>query len=179
MIYLVRHGEAAASWGQHPDPGLSVPGRQQAEDVADKLEAMGISRALTSPMARCQETAEAFAAQSGLNLVIEPTVIEIPTPPGLSDRVTWLRKLMAGTWSETPELVQNWHAALLRTIHDLSDNTVVFTHFIAINAVVGALENKPEVMVFRPNYCSVTALEKVKDGLRLVTRGESLETKVL
>ena len=23
MIYLVRHGEAAASWGNHPDPGLS------------------------------------------------------------------------------------------------------------------------------------------------------------
>ena len=30
MIYLVRHGEAAASWGDHPDPGLSELGQKQA-----------------------------------------------------------------------------------------------------------------------------------------------------
>jgi len=33
-IYLVRHGEAAASWGESSDPGLSELGWQQAEDAA-------------------------------------------------------------------------------------------------------------------------------------------------
>jgi len=37
-IFLVRHGEAAASWGESPDPGLSELGRRQAEVAAALLK---------------------------------------------------------------------------------------------------------------------------------------------
>lgn len=179
MIYLVRHGEAAASWGEHPDPGLSSQGHFQAEAVAKGLLGKDIKTVLTSPMQRCQETASAFADLSGLTATVEPRVTEIPTPGDVEDRRTWLRALMAGTWAQTPDLVQIWHRELLAAVNALLSDTVVFSHFIAINAVVGSLTGSNQVTVFRPNYCSVTVLDRAGDELRLVERGESLETRVL
>ena len=179
MIYLIRHGEAAARWGSHPDPGLSDLGREQAAAVAETLTGLGIKRSLSSPMARCQETAHAFAARSGLDLVIEPNVTEIPTPADVTDRVPWLQALMAGNWADAPPLVQAWRTGLLETVSALPVDTAVFSHFVAINALVGHLEGTDKVTVFRPNYCSVTRLEVTENGLRLTARGDSLETKVL
>jgi len=179
MIYLVRHGEAAAGWGQHPDPGLSEKGQAQAEAVALALQDNDIQHALTSPMQRCQETAASFASSSSLQLTIEPRVTEIPTPPNIEDRVTWLRNLMSGNWSDTPDLIQNWRDTLIKTISTLPENTVVFSHFIAINAIVGQLEGSDTVTVFRPDHCSVTQVQPTKSGLKLITRGEEAGTKVL
>ena len=179
MIYFVRHGEAAAGWGEHPDPGLSDKGWIQAEAAAKRLIALDISNALTSPMTRCQETASAYADLSGRALTIEPAVTEIPTPDNIEDRRTWLRDLMAGDWETTPSEVKTWHQSLLETVQQLPDNTVVFSHFIAINAIVGHLTGASAVTVFRPNYCSVTTLERQGGTLVLAERGESLETRVL
>jgi len=179
VIYLIRHGEAAASWGEHPDPGLSDAGREQAATVAKTLGRLGIERAISSPMARCQETAQAFADISDLEVKIETNVTEIPTPSDIVDRVPWLRNLMSGAWADSPQLVQTWRHHLIRTVSQLPPNTAVFTHFVAINAIVGHLEETDAVTVFRPNYCSLTKLENRKTGLRLVERGDSLETKVL
>ena len=179
MIYLIRHGEAAASWGSHPDPGLSDNGRQQAKAVGEKLAAFGIEQILSSPMSRCQETARAFAAISGLDVSIDPRVTEIPTPADIEDRVTWLRGLMSGVWSDAPTLVEHWRENLLTAITETPDNTAIFTHFVAINAVVGHLEGDAAVTVFRPNYCSLTKLSKTGESVSLLERGQSLETKVL
>ena len=179
MIYLIRHGEAASSWGEHPDPGLSDAGHEQAAAVAATLSSLGIERALTSPMARCQETAQAFANVSGLDLKVESNVTEIPTPSDVEDRVPWLRNLMSGAWTDAPQLVQTWRHHLIRTVSQLPRNTVVFTHFVAINAIVGHVEETNTVTVFRPNYCSLTKLDAQSGRLRLVARGRSLETKVL
>ena len=179
MIYLVRHGEAASSWGEHSDPGLSVIGREQASSAAKTLAKLGIDLAISSPMTRCQETAQAFADVTDLNLKIEANVTEIPTPSDITDRVPWLRNLMSGAWSDAPQLVQTWRHHLIRTVSQLPPHTAVFTHFVAINAIVGHLEKTDAVTVFRPNYCSLTKLEPITTGLKLVERGESLETKVL
>ena len=37
QIWIVRHGEAAASWEKDPDPGLSALGQEQAERTAQAL----------------------------------------------------------------------------------------------------------------------------------------------
>ncbi|MEL7110517.1 MAG: histidine phosphatase family protein [Pseudomonadota bacterium] len=179
MIYLIRHGEAAASWGSHPDPGLSERGRAQAEAAADTLSALGIEQILSSPMARCQETAHVFSKTSGLSVSIEPRVTEIPTPKNIEDRVSWLRGLMSGDWSSAPALVETWRQDLLAAISQTPSHTAIFTHFVAINAVVGHLEGLGDVTVFRPNYCSLTKLSKTGDTVSLLERGQSLETKVL
>lgn len=179
MIYLIRHGEAASSWGEHPDPGLSDAGHAQAKAAATNLSGLGLEHAVSSPMARCRETALAFAEVSGLTLSIETNVTEIPTPSAVVDRVPWLQNLMSGDWADAPQLVQTWRHHLIQTVSKLPPNTAVFTHFVAINAIVGHLEGTDAVTVFRPNYCSLTKLESKNSCLTLVERGLSLETRVL
>jgi len=76
-------------------------------------------------------------------------------------------------------LVQTWRHHLINTISQLPPNTAVFTHFVAINAIVGHLEATDAVTVFRPNYCSLTKLVTENGSLKLIARGESLETKIL
>ena len=179
MIYLVRHGEAAAGWGSHPDPGLSDAGQLQANAVAETLAALDLKHAFTSPMQRCQDTGAPFANRSGLALTIMPAVTEIPTPSDIEDRVTWLRTLMAGEWAAAPDIVQDWRTRLIECVENLPTHSVVFTHFVAINAIVGHLEGRDTVTVFRPNYCSLTRIDNQSGALELIERGKSLETKVL
>lgn len=179
MIRLIRHGEAAAGWGQADDPGLSPLGHRQAEAVGQALMEEPATTLFTSPMARCQETSLPFARLSGLSPGIETAVSEIPTPDGLEDRVAWLRGFMAGNWQEAPELLTDWRATLLDTVRALPAETVVFTHFIAINTIVGALNGSDDVTSFRPGHCSVTRIRRRKDGLELESLGSEAATRVL
>ena len=99
MIYLIRHGEAAAGWGDHPDPGLSALCAKQAQAVAAQFNAATITNIISSPMQRCRETSAPLSDLLSLTPAIAPQVSEIGTPPDIGDRVTWLRGLMAGTWT--------------------------------------------------------------------------------
>ena len=179
MIFLIRHGEAAASWGDHPDPGLSELGHGQAAAAAQILSDLGASAAITSPMQRCRETARPFEAKAGLTAKVVPEVSEIATPAGIADRVSWLRALMAGTWTEAgPEFVA-WRRQMAETVAGLPDGTAVFSHFVAINALTGALEGDDRVTVFRPGHCSVTRLERRGGVLRVAEYGSESATRVL
>ncbi|MEM9054949.1 MAG: histidine phosphatase family protein [Pseudomonadota bacterium] len=180
MITLIRHGEAAASWGAHPDPGLSETGHDQAEAVATVLKSQSISSILTSPMQRCRETAQPLEKALGQTAIVTPEVSEIPTPPDLTtSRVDWLKGLMSGKWSEAPMLIQQWRDDLIQKVTALPDDTVVFTHFVAINAIVSAFEGSDKAVVFRPTYCSQTVLERDADMLKVTRRGAEAATRVL
>ncbi|MBV9044707.1 MAG: histidine phosphatase family protein, partial [Alphaproteobacteria bacterium] len=61
-IYMVRHGKAAAGFGEDMDPGLDATGKAQAEAVAQKLAPLGPLAILSSPLKRAQETAAPLAA---------------------------------------------------------------------------------------------------------------------
>jgi len=177
MIFLVRHGEAAAGWGDHPDPGLSALGHKQAEAVARQLATLGATSLISSPMQRCRQTAAPFAKHLGINARIEPAVSEIVTPDTVDDRVTWLRNLMGGHW---PDNMLPWCQSARKAVEALPDGTAVFSHFVAINAIVGQLQGKPNVLVFKPGHCSVTILERKPQGnLRLEQLGEEAATRVL
>lgn len=179
MIYLVRHGEAAAGWGDHADPGLSALGRKQAEAVASHLREAGVRAAVKSPMQRCRETAAAFENLTGLEAPVEPRISEIETPRGLDDRAAWLRGVMAGRWDEAGHDFTSWRKAALDAVSELPDGTAVFSHFIAINAIAGLLEGREEVIVFRPGHCSVTRLERAASGLNVAEWGSEAATRVL
>ena len=89
-IFLVRHGEAAAAWGEDPDPGLSPLGRKQALQVRDELELYRNIRIISSPLLRAQETAQPLATVLRTQLEIDETYREIPSPVGIDDRQAWL-----------------------------------------------------------------------------------------
>jgi hypothetical protein len=54
----------------------------------------------------------------------------------------------------------------------------VFSHFIAINAIVGLLTKDDRVVVFKPGHASITALERVGGKLRVKELGPEAATLV-
>ncbi len=177
-LYLVRHGEAAAGWGDHDDPGLSALGAQQAAEAAAKLAVLAPKRALTSPLLRCRETAAAFEMESGLVALMEPAVREVPTPPGIADRRAWLRGVMSGRWSDMPSHA-GWRAALIETLARQDTDAAIFTHYVAINVAVGACLGEDAVTLFAPANGSITVIDTDGARLHLVARGGDAASQVL
>jgi broad specificity phosphatase PhoE len=178
MIYLIRHGEPAASWGAHPNPGLTELGARQGFAAAETLAKAGAKWAVTSPLARSRETAAQFEKLMETHARIETGVGEIITPPGIGDRAAWLQGVMAGTWSAAGAELQAWRKSVLAAVEKLPDETAAFSHFIAINAVVGLLTGDDRVVVFKPGHASITKLERVGGKLRVVELGSDASTVV-
>jgi len=184
LIYLIRHGEAAASWDQDADPGLSELGMKQARQVVGEM-ASRLSAPLpilSSPMRRCRETAEPLAGLWKTDIRIEPRVIEVPSPvKDLKERHLWLRRILQLDWpsaDETaPDLV-GWRARMLESLCELRQDTIVFTHFIAINAMVSHARNDVRVTNFMPDNCSVTLLALEEGRLSVMETGREMETRV-
>lgn len=179
-LYLVRHGRAAAGFGEAADPGLDAQGRAQAETVAKHLAPFGPLPIFSSPLRRARETSEPLAQRWQSPVLIEPAVAEIPTPSGLglSQRAEWLRGFMTGSWRDAPRELAQWREAAIAALTTFPTDAVVFSHFIAINVAMGAAEEDDRVTVFRPDNCSVTILDAIDGVLCPVERGREAETKV-
>ncbi len=178
MIYLIRHGEPAASWGMHPDPGLTELGARQAFAAAESLAKLGAKWAVTSPLARSRETAAQFEKLMETHARIETGVGEIVTPEGVTNRPEWLRGVMAGNWSNTDPTLQAWRTSILAAVEKLPDQTAVFSHFIAINVIAGLLTGDDRVVVFRPGHASITRLNRSGGKLVVAELGSEAATNV-
>lgn len=161
LLHLVRHGHAAAGWGEDPDPGLDDRGRGQARMVAARLAvALDPCALRTSPLARARQTAEPLADAWATEAVVDPAFGEIPSPTtDLAARSRWLRSALASRWDDLGDDVLAWRRRLLEAVRSTAVDTVVFTHFVAINAVVGEATMDPATTVFLPANTSVTVVE--------------------
>ena len=183
-IYMVRHGRAAAGWNVDPDPGLDELGRSQSLAVASRLTKIGPLPVVSSPLLRCQQTAFPLAAAWTTDVVIEKHVGEIPSPEGyaLENRVEWLREVMAGTWTDVAaksgEIYRHYRQEIARFISSLSTDTVVFSHFIAINSVIGEALGDDRVVIRQLDNCSVTIFERHENGLEIVELGGEADTLI-
>jgi len=179
-LYLVRHGRAAATFAEHADPALDDLGRSQAEAVGETLASLSPIALLSSPLKRARETSEPLAKRWQRKVLIEPAVAEIPSPGGLTlaDRAVWLREFMQGSWRDASRELAQWREEAIAALASLKEDTVIFSHFVAINVAAGAGEGSDLVTVFRPDNCSVTILDVDHGRLRVVERGHEAETKV-
>lgn len=163
-IHLVRHGRAAAGWNVDPDPGLDDLGRSQADEVARVLAPLGPLALWTSPLLRCRQTSAPLAAAWNTDATVEPRVAEIPSPEGyaLDNRVEWLRRAMAGTWTELAasdgERYAEYRHSVCRALLEMPGDAVVFSHFIAINVVIGEALGDDRLVVASLDNCSVTTV---------------------
>ena len=178
-LYLVRHGRTSRGWDEELDPGLNESGRKQAERMAQRLAGLGPLPIMVSPMRRARETAAALETVWSNQAEILSAVSEIPSPTGdLKERTAWLLKAMAGTWSELEPTFISWRDEVLRALASIRQETVIISHFIAINAAVGAAAGDDRLVCFRPDYCSVTTLEVGDGRIELVELGREAETTV-
>ena len=138
-IALIRHGRASAGWDTALDPELDDLGRSQAESVAQKLETIFKDQSaeiISSPLLRCQQTAKAFALIRGAEVRVTHEVTEIPSPDGvtMNARVEWLRGALQGNWADLGANYLEFRDSTVKFIRAIDRNTVIFSHFIAINA---------------------------------------------
>jgi len=183
-VYMVRHGRAAAGWDVDPDPALDEMGRQQALAVASKLSSVGPLPVVSSPLLRCQQTAFPLATVWNSGIAIESRVGEIPSPDGvaLEDRGTWLREIMAGTWTQAAERsgthYVNYRDAIAACVASCKTDTVIFSHFVAINAVIGAAQGRDEVLIASLDNCSVTTFDITDGNLTVLEIGGEADTLI-
>lgn len=187
QLYLIRHGKPAATWGDaDEDPGLDDAGRAQAEAARDYLMSLPAAqrptKVVSSPLKRCRETAMPTAQALGVEIEIDPFVGEIPTPKALSaeERPAWLREVFGGRWVEAKGDLDYdiWRGQVAASLV-ARGGTAVFSHYVAINAVMSLLADDDRVLVFRPDHTSISTLQTDGTTLSLVERGREAITGVL
>lgn len=101
-LYFVRHGQTDANAAGKSDPSsgndepLNELGVRQATDLEKQLRSVRFDLVITSPYARCIQTAEILNQQRGLQLVTDSAWEEIHTD-GYIDFATWSELCRFGT----------------------------------------------------------------------------------
>jgi broad specificity phosphatase PhoE len=85
---------------------------------------------------------------------------------------------MAGSWADLGPELAAWRAGVVEALVALPGDTVVVSHFVAINAAVGAALGDGRVLCFRPGNCSQTVLRIGDDGLHVARLGVEAVTEV-
>jgi broad specificity phosphatase PhoE len=179
-IYLVRHGRAAAGWDVDPDPGLDDVGERQAVAMSERLTGRGPMALVSSPLRRCQETSRPLARAWDRSPLIDARVAEIPSPAGvvMEQRVTWLRNAMRGTWDDLGVRYTEFRDQVVAAVVAAPVDTVIVSHFVAINAVIGAATGDDRLVIRSLDNCSVTVVEVVDGVLALVEGGHEADTLI-
>ncbi|MHB1770043.1 MAG: histidine phosphatase family protein, partial [Minisyncoccota bacterium] len=105
IVYVARHGET--DWNREGryqgrrESHLTARGRAQAAALARALEGVSVGRVVSSPLARCAETAEPIALQHGVTLEKDARLIEIA-------HGTWEGRLRADIEREDPSTMRAW-----------------------------------------------------------------------
>lgn len=184
---MVRHGQADAAWHEDPNPGLSALGLQQAHQAAQQLQSIDNVyinvnvNIISSPLLRCQQTAQPFANAKNTLISIHPQVSEIPTPSNIAfeQRGPWLQQAMAGTWQQLGQQFVDYKNNIGNFVKSLNHDTVVFSHFIAINALIGFVTNNDNLMIAQLDNCSITTFHlDLNNHLTLVDTGNQAATTV-
>ena len=179
-LFLVRHGEATAHWGADSDPGLSELGYKQAFNASEELLNLIDTETslVSSPMLRARQTAEPLAEALGATVETDDRFREIQAPVELKNRPAWIKSFLQQDWASQNESLLKWRSDATERLLEFGGCTVIFTHFMILNAVVGQLLGCQKTVYFRPSNASITQLERVGNTLRLTSLGDELETVV-
>ncbi|GAA3081053.1 bifunctional RNase H/acid phosphatase [Streptomyces rectiviolaceus] len=185
---LLRHGETALtpqkrfSGSGGSDPSLSDVGREQAERAAAAFAARGTIQAIvSSPLKRCQETAQAVAARLGLDVRIDDGLRE--TDFGAWEGLTFgeVRERQPqelNAWLASPKaappggesfaaVARRVSAARERLVAEYAGRTVLLvTHVTPIKTLVRLALGAPPESLFRMELsaASVSAVAYYGDG---------------
>lgn len=190
-IVLVRHGstepnERGVLLGRGADPGLTERGRAQAQALGVVLGDEAVTEVVSSPLARCRETAALIARTVGpdLPVAVEDRLAEIDYGEWEGQRLADLPADSAHTWRSDPDFrppsgeslaevaarVGSWCA------ERVGDGTVVaVTHVSPIKAAVAWALGAPPTLAWRlyVAVASVTAIAVGPHGAVLTRFNES------
>lgn len=174
-VYLVRHGEAELPWSQAKNAGLSEIGQQQAENVASDLAPLRSLQLISSPLLRAQQTAIPLGRRWEVPTHIDDRYQEVPLTSNTAERKAWLVDVMSCRWHEVNDNIAAWRNAAWNALLALERSSVIFTHFMLINAMVTRATEDQRLVCFEPDYASVTQLRIAAAGeCELLSMGKSI-----
>ena len=160
-LILIRHGEAASAFGDAKDPSLSALGTKQSKKLVKDLDKDFLIeyKFFSSPKARAIETAKPLVDLLKKDLIIKNEFSEIPSPKtNGKEKQRWLKNIMSLPIDKLPKDVNLWRQNLLKVMSSLEKNTIVFTHFMVINALIGHIEKNETLLCFYPANASITTI---------------------
>jgi broad specificity phosphatase PhoE len=107
-------------------------------------------------------------------------VAEIPSPEGvpMGERVNWLRQAMAGRWTDLGPRYEAFREGVVTCLTTCTAPTVVVSHFVAINAAIGAATGDDRLLIRMLDNCSITVVDVVEGRLTLVEGGDEADTLI-
>ena len=78
---------------------------------------------------------------------------------------------MGGTWADIGAEYTRWRDSVVGRLLSIETDTVVVSHFVAINAAIGSATGSDQIIVAVLDYCSQTVMDVVDGRLVLVEQG--------
>ncbi|WP_410210848.1 histidine phosphatase family protein [Aquirhabdus sp.] len=185
-IYLIRHGHAQTSNLGEKNPALDSVGDQQAIEIVRDLDGLDPCPIWTSPLRRCRQTAAPLAYRWLATPIIEPSVTEVPSP--MQDpviRSAWLMQMLTMSWPEMAnageqlragyaDSLKDWREKMLYAILSCREDTVIYSHFFVINALIAHATQEDRVVCAMLDYGSITVFDVEHHRLRLDRIGRQM-----
>jgi broad specificity phosphatase PhoE len=179
-IHLIRHGHVNPGDRGCADPGLDDLGLAQAASLAQHL-AGRFPRPLpmlSSPLRRCRQTAAPLARLWNSMPAIDARVSEIPSPSAEpAARKAWLTQMLAASWPDaaSPDSADGfamrlsaWQSGVLAAVAECAEDTLVFSHYFAINWLCSAASGSVRIDRFRPAHTAMISCEVDRGVLSLI-----------
>lgn len=147
-ILLIRHGETPGNRDrvlQVPETPLSDVGRLQAARLAERLSDHGVSRILSSDLARAQMTADALSRSTGVPVELDPLLQERNFGDLRGCRYADLTEDPFGldysppggeSWPEFHGRVDRAWGRILAAAEQASGDLAVVTHGLVLHSIV-------------------------------------------
>ncbi|WP_297206046.1 2,3-diphosphoglycerate-dependent phosphoglycerate mutase GpmB [uncultured Pluralibacter sp.] len=181
QVYLVRHGETL--WnaerriqGQSDSP-LTEQGERQAQQVGERVRALGITHIIASDLGRTRQTAGYIAAACGCDVILDPRLRELDMgvlERRLVDSLTpeeegWRRRLVDGTPDgriPEGESMQELGDRVRAALHDCLElpegsRPLLVSHGIALGCLVSTILGLPAYAErrLRLRNCSISRVD--------------------
>lgn len=75
---------------------------------------------------------------------------------------------LTAKWSAMESELKEWRDNVLDALSEVTEDTVMVTHYVVVNAVVGAATGDDRVICFHPDNTDTTVVDKVGDRLNVV-----------
>ena len=96
----------------------------------------------------------------------------------MGERVPWLREVMTGSWSDLGGDYVAYRDAVVVFVMSLGADTLVTSHFVAINAVIGACLGDDRLVIRSLDNASTTVVDTTGGRLHLVAGGHEADTLI-
>ena len=185
-LLLIRHAEpvriAPGSSPEPADPGLTEPGRAQAERLARWLAEEPIDAILSSPLRRAGETAMVVGAALGVDVEVVDGLMEydadadyyIPVEEMRETRDHRWRAMIEGRWEELGgEAPDRFRARIVPCVDAVVDRfagrrVAAVCHGGVINVYLAAVLGLERHLWFEPGYTSISRVAAARTGERSV-----------